>query len=233
LLEEAYEVLEAIEAHDPDDADRDAHLEEELGDLLFQVEFHAVIAEQDGRFTMADVARGIHDKLVRRHPHVFPPVLAQGETALTADNSEQVLRNWEQIKREEKGRSSVMDGIPGNLPALAYATKVQRKAASVGFDWPSIDGALPKIDEELRELREVLDDPQASREELGDLLFAVCNVARHAGIDPEAALRAATAKFRDRFVGVEALASERGVTLEGLDLDGLDALWDEVKANER
>jgi tetrapyrrole methylase family protein/MazG family protein len=220
-LEETYEVVEAIESHDPDDAARDAHLEEELGDLLFQVEFHAVIAEQAGRFTMADVARGIHDKLVRRHPHVF------GSTeATTAD---QVLTNWERIKQAEKGRTSVMDGIPGNLPSLAYATKVQKKAASVGFDWASVDGALPKVAEELHELEAALDDPAAARDELGDLLFAVCNVARHCGIDPESALRAATAKFRTRFEHVEQLANDRGLDLHELDLDGLDALWDEVK----
>jgi tetrapyrrole methylase family protein / MazG family protein len=232
LLEETYEVLEAIEAHDPDDAALDAHLEEELGDLLFQVEFHAVIAEQDGRFTIADVARGIHDKLVRRHPHVFGPTAGQ-DGHVVAETSEQVLTNWEQIKQAEKGHASVMDGIAGNLPSLAYATKVQRKAASVGFDWPTVEGALPKIDEELRELTAVLgSDDAAAREELGDLLFAVCNVARHAGIDPEAALRAATAKFRTRFTAVEHLAAERGQTLASLDLDGLDALWDAVKAAE-
>ena len=222
LLEEAYEVLEAIEAHDPDDAERDAHLEEELGDLLFQVEFHAVIAEQDGRFTMADVARGIHDKLVRRHPHVFGTV--------DAATSEQVLATWEQIKRDEKGRTSIMEGIAGNLPSLAYATKVQKKAAGVGFDWDSVHGALPKVTEELGELVDVLHDPARAHEELGDLLFAVCNVARHTGIDPEAALRAATAKFRDRFTGIERLAADRGLDLAALDLAALDALWDEVKA---
>lgn len=232
LLEETYEVLEAIEAHDPDDPALDAHLEEELGDLLFQVEFHAVIAEQDGRFSMADVARGIHDKLVRRHPHVFGPVAGEAGH-VDATTSDEVLTSWEQIKKAEKGHGSVMDGIAGNLPALAYATKVQKKAAGVGFDWPSVDGAVPKIDEELHELLEVLgvDEAKAS-DELGDLLFAVCNVARHAGIDPEAALRAATAKFRTRFAGVERLAQDQGLVLDHLDLAGLDALWDEVKATE-
>ncbi|HEX9259430.1 MAG TPA: nucleoside triphosphate pyrophosphohydrolase [Acidimicrobiales bacterium] len=224
LLEEAYEVLEAIEAHDPGDADADAALEEELGDLLFQVEFHAVIAEQDGRFNMADVARGIHDKLVRRHPHVFGTV--------DAATSDQVLANWEQIKRDEKGHASIMEGVPGNLPALLYAAKVQKKAAGVGFDWPDGTGALPKIAEEAAELGEVLHDHDAAFEELGDLLFAVVNVARHAKVDAESALRAATAKFRRRFQAVETLVAERGLDMRTMDLASLDALWDEVKSTE-
>jgi tetrapyrrole methylase family protein/MazG family protein len=223
LLEEAYEVLDAIEALDPFDAATDEHFSEELGDLLFQVEFHATIAEQEGRFTMADVARGIHDKLVRRHPHVFGSV--------AADTADQVLANWEQIKKAEKGHESVMDGLPGNLPALLYATKVQKKAAGVGFDWDDVQGALPKIAEEVAELQGALDDPTAVRDELGDLLFSVVNVARHLGVDPEAALRAATMKFRERFRAVEQLAVEHGVALRDADLATLDALWDEVKAS--
>jgi tetrapyrrole methylase family protein / MazG family protein len=219
LVEETYEVVDAIESGDDD------HLAEELGDLLFQIEFHAVIAEQDGRFTMADVARGIHDKLVHRHPHVFGTV--------EADDAAQVLVNWEAIKRAEKGRTSLFDGIPGGLPALAYAAKVQRKAASVGFDWDGVDGALPKIGEEAAELAAVpAGDGVRAAEELGDLLFAVVNVARHVRVDPETALRAATVKFRTRFEAVEALAAARGQTLDVLDLAALDSLWDEVKATE-
>lgn len=224
LLEETYETLEAIEALDVDSGEGYEHLEEELGDLLFQVFFHAVIGAEAGQFTIADVARGVHDKLVHRHPHVFADV--------TAETSDAVLTNWEAIKQAEKGRSSIMEGIPGNLPSLAHATKVQRKAASVGFDWDDVSGALPKIAEELTELTEVLDHPERAREELGDLLFAVANVARHLDVDPEAALRAATAKFRDRFMGVEALATERGIDLRASDLAALDALWDEVKSTE-
>ncbi len=224
LLEETYEVLEAIEAHDATTGAGDAELCEELGDLLFQVEFHAVIAGQEGRFTMADVARGIHDKLVHRHPHVF------GDVA--ADTTDQVLANWEQIKAAEKGRTSLMQGIGGNLPSLLYAAKVQKKAASVGFDWDDVRGALPKIAEELNELEAVLDDAGAARDELGDLLFAVVNVARHLGVDPEAALRAATAKFRTRFDAVEELAKARAIDLAAADLPALDALWDDVKASE-
>jgi len=212
LLEETYEVLEAIEADDPD------HLCEELGDLLFQVFFHAVLGAEAGHFDLADVARGIHDKLVRRHPHVFGSV--------SADTAGEVMKNWEQIKQEEKGRSSLMDGIPGDLPSLLHAHKVQRKAASVGFDWPSPEPVYEKVTEELDEVRA---DP--SDEEIGDLLFAVVNLARHLGVDPEAALRGATAKFRDRFRGVEALAAERGVDLAAAGLPLLDSLWDEVKCS--
>jgi tetrapyrrole methylase family protein/MazG family protein len=210
LIEEAYETVEAIESGQP------GHLEEELGDLLFQVYFHAVLGVEDGEFTLADVARGIHDKLVLRHPHVFG--------TRQADTADQVVRNWEQIKKEEKGRSSLMEGIPSALPSLLYAHKVQRKAASVGFDWPSVDGPLAKVDEELAELRT---DP--SEDELGDLLFSVVNVARHLAIDSESALRGATAKFRERFMGVERLAGERGLDLAAADMDALDQLWNEVK----
>ena len=217
LLEETYEVLEAIEVWG--ETGDSTHLEEELGDLLFQVEFHAALARERGEFTMADVARGIHDKLVRRHPHVFGSVEAETAGA--------VMRNWEQIKQEEKGRSSLMEGIPGSLPALLYAQKVQKKAASVGFDWDDVEGAWPKVLEEIDELRAASADEAEG--ELGDVLFAVVNVARHLGLDPETALRTATAKFRDRFQGVEALATERGIDMHAADLVTLDALWDEVK----
>lgn len=218
LLEEAYETVEAIEGLDgPDGMD---HLEEELGDLLFQVCFHATLAAEEGHFTLADVARGIHDKLVHRHPHVFGDVVA--ETA------GEVVANWDRIKTAEKGRTSVMEGIPSALPSLLHAAKVQRRAASLGFDWESVDGAYPKVSEELEELR-----AEPSEEELGDLLFAVVNVARHLGFDPEASLRGATGKFRHRFTAVEGLARDRGLDLAALDLAGLDALWDEVKAAGR
>ena len=214
LIEESYEVLEAIESGDP------AQLEEELGDLLYQVFFHALLATEAGEYTIADVARGVHDKLVHRHPHVFGDVQAHDADAVRA--------NWEQIKKAEKGRASVMDGIPGALPALLYARKVQQKARSVGFDWDSAEEVYPKVEEELEEVRA---DP--SDEEVGDLLFAVVNLARHLGVDAESALRAATAKFRNRFASVEALAAERGLDLAALDLAGLDALWDEVKEAQR
>ena len=214
LLEETYEALEAIEALDGPDGP--AHLEEELGDLLFQVCFHATLAAEEGWFTLSDVARGVHDKLVSRHPHVFGS--AEARTA------GEVVANWEKAKMAEKGRSSIMDGVPSALPSLLYALKVQRRAAAEGFDWDSVEGAYPKVAEELAELRS---DP--SEQELGDLLFAVVNVARHLDVDPEAALRSATAKFRDRFMAVERLAGERGMDLSSLDLADLDRLWDEVK----
>jgi tetrapyrrole methylase family protein/MazG family protein len=221
LLEETYEVVDALAALDPDDPDTDDALVEELGDLLYQIEFHATIAEQEGRFTMADVARGVHDKLVRRHPHVFGDVVA--------DDTETVLSNWDAIKRVEKQRTSVFDGVPNSLPSLSYADAVQRKAAKLGFDWPDVDGALPKIAEEADEVRAAMGDPDKVLEELGDLLFAVVNVARHLKVEPEAALRAATNKFRVRFEQVEALAIERGIDLHTAGLAALDELWDEVK----
>ena len=193
-----------------------AHLEEELGDLLFQVGFHATLAAEAGQFELADVARGIHDKLVERHPHVFGP---PGHP----------VPNWEEQKKAEKGRSSVMEGVPGHLPSLLYAYKMQSKAASVGFDWKNAAGAWAKIDEELAELRAAIDSPpgagDAVIDELGDVLFSMVNVARHLGVDPESALRAAAQKFRTRFMAMEALAQARGGAVN-------DTLWDEVKAAE-
>jgi tetrapyrrole methylase family protein/MazG family protein len=233
LLEESYEVLEAIEGLDREGGPTPAafaHLEEELGDLLFQVYFHATLAAEEGQFGLADVARGIHDKLVGRHPHVFGDV--------SVDSAEEVMTNWERIKKEEKGRQSVMDGVPGNLPALHHANKVQRKAGSVGFDWDGVEGPLAKIEEELGEVRSALaahparpgqvPDPEV-KAEIGDLLFSVVNVARHAGVDPEAALRASSAEFVRRFRLVEERAAAAGLDLEGADLATLDRLWDEVK----
>ena len=184
LLEEAYEVLEAIEALDPEapTAEQDEHLEEELGDLLFQVAFHARLAAERGSFTLADVARGVHDKLVHRHPHVFADVAVAG--------ADDVVRNWEQIKKEEKGRASVFDGIPGTLPSLLYAAKVQRKAASLGVD-PEPPGTLDVA-------------ALAGDEAVGDALYAVVWAARRVGVDPEAALRGATARARDTAAATEA-----------------------------
>jgi len=236
LLEETYEVLDAIDGLGPD-LEGAEHLEEELGDVLFQVFFHAVLGEEHGAFTLADVTRGVHDKLVRRHPHVFGDI--------QADTPGQVAANWDEIKEREKGRSSVMDGIPAHLPALVYALKVQRRAASVGFDWSDAEGAWPKVPEEVAELRAAIDSVPGSNggpvaggdpgvaDELGDVLFAVVNVARHLGVDPEGALRTATAKFRARFAGVEQLAGEREQELRALSLAQLDGLWDEVKVAER
>ena len=227
LLEETYEVVDALNDLDPNDASTDEALIEELGDLLYQIEFHATIAEQQGRFTIADVTQGIHDKLVRRHPHVF--------SSLQVDSTEQVLSNWEAIKMEEKGRTSIFDGIPNSMPSLSLAFKFGKKAAKVGFDWPNIEGAAAKIPEETAEMLEAhhSGDCEHATEELGDLLFAVVNVARHLKIDPELALRNAVAKFRDRFERVSELAVERNIALETADLATLDMLWDAVKAGSR
>ena len=171
LLEETYEVLEAIEHLDPETGDGYDHLEEELGDLLFQVCFHATLAGEHGAFTLADVARGIHDKLVLRHPHVFADV--------EADDASTVMRNWEQIKKDEKGRESIFDGIPNSLPSLLYAHKVVRKAQTLGVDVPIPDGAL-------------------GADDIGDALLAIVAASRALDVDPEAALRAAANELRDR-----------------------------------
>lgn len=226
LLEETYEVVDALQALVADDPSTDEALIEELGDLLYQIEFHATIAEQQGRFTIADITQGVHDKLVRRHPHVF--------AAVQVESTDEVLSNWETIKRAEKGRTSIFDGIPSSLPSLSYAYKAQRKAAGIGFDWPDVTGALSKIAEETAEVMaaHASGDHQATADELGDLLFSVVNVARHLKIDPEVSLRAAVSKFRRRLEGVERLAAERGIELGTGGPATLDQLWDDVKASE-
>ncbi len=177
LIEETHEVVDAIDALVPGDPATDAALIEELGDLLYQVELHATIAEQDGRFDMADVTSVVHDKLVARHPHVFGDVLAADADA--------VATNWDAIKRVEKQRTSVFDGVARSLPALAYGQQLARKAAKVGFDWPDVEGSIAKIEEEVREVREVTDGAQDKRHhEIGDLLFAVVNLARKQEFPP-------------------------------------------------
>ena len=225
LLEEAYETLDAIDALPLEapagtpDIDGYVHLEEELGDLLLQVVFHAPLAAQADVFGVEEVAATIRRKLVRRHPHVFDDVEAE-----TADH---VLANWEVQKREEKGRSSVLDGVPSALPALARALELQSRAASVGFDWPGHDGAVAKVREELAEVLDALDDPEAVKSEIGDLLFSVVNLARHLSVDPEMALRASAERFDRRFRVVES-----GGDLEGATLEELDRRWEEAKASE-
>jgi len=230
LVEETFELVDALQALDPDEPRTYDAVIEELGDVLFQIEFHAVVAEQEGRFTIDDVAAGIHDKLVRRHPHIFADV--------QADDAATVVANWEAIKGSEKARSSVFEGVASSLPALAYGQQLMRKAAKLGFDWPDVAGPLAKLDEELAELREVIAVPPAERDggavidELGDVLTTVVSVARHLGVDAELAMRAAAGKFRRRFEAVEALATERGLDLAATGLAALDELWDEVKAAE-
>jgi tetrapyrrole methylase family protein/MazG family protein len=233
LIEETYEVVDAIQSLDADDPATDEALIEELGDLLYQIEFHATIAEQEGRFTIADVTRGVHDKLVRRHPHVFTSTGLSTSGDADVVDVDEVLSNWEKIKRAEKARTSVFEGVPTALPGLAYAGAIQSKAAKVGFDWPDVSGALPKIAEEADELAHATtagSGNEAIADELGDLLFAVVNVARHLDVDPEVALRAATHKFRSRVEQVEQLATARGIDMHTADLDTLDKMWNEVKA---
>ncbi|MGH8917807.1 MAG: nucleoside triphosphate pyrophosphohydrolase, partial [Actinomycetes bacterium] len=220
LIEEAYEVVEAIDELDQpgpsgplsgEQPDGYGHLEEELGDLLFQVVLHATLAAEAGAFTLTDVTVGIHDKLVARHPHVF------GDA-----DPDDAVANWEHAKMAEKGRTSALDGVTAGLPALLHAAKVQRRAASVGFDWENVAGAWPKVVEELRELEVALGASPgggpAVSEELGDLLFAVVNVARHLDIDAETALRHATAKFADRFRHIEARAEGARLSLDEWDV---------------
>lgn len=225
LIEEAYEVLDAI------DSGSDAHLAEELGDVLLQVVFHAEIAGRDDRFTIDDVVRGISEKLRRRHPHVF------GDTTVTG--SGEVLRNWEEIKRREKrekpGGGSVLDGLPRSLPALIRARRIQEKVSRVGFDWARTEEVLMKIEEELGELKAASreNDRAAVEEELGDLLFSVANLARFVSVCPEDALRKTIDKFQRRFQYIERELPKRGKKLGEASLEEMDALWEEVKREEK
>ena len=227
-IEEAYEVLEAI-----DDGD-DAELAGELGDLLLQVVFHSQIAAEGGRFTVSDVIRHVSEKMVRRHPHVF--------AAETARTSGEVLRNWEAIKEAEqaqagKAEGSMLASVSTRLPAAMEAYQMTTKVARVGFEWPSVAAVLDKLDEEVRELKEAVEkggpDPRKVAEEVGDLLFVAVNVARMLGHDPESALKAATRKFRRRFGHVEERLREQGRKPADATLSEMDALWDEAKGHER
>ncbi|HMF83794.1 MAG TPA: nucleoside triphosphate pyrophosphohydrolase [Acidimicrobiia bacterium] len=223
LLEEAYEVVESVEALPPDAPAGDVpagvygHLEDELGDLLYQVIFHAVLAEEAGAFDMADVARRIHDKLVRRHPHVF------GDT--DAATSSDVMRNWEQIKKEEKGVSSIVAGITPGLPSLLYAHKLMRKAASVGLDPGGRDEALGRLDAALADLR--AGGGRDLETELGELLAAAIVLARSGGVDAESALRGWAVRFRRRFEAMERRAASERIELAALPPDAVVALWAE------
>ena len=223
-VEEAYEVADAIERGDLKD------LRDELGDLLLQVVFHARMAEEDGAFDFDDVARAINDKMVRRHPHVF----ADESYGSLAEQKQ----GWEQLKaaeRQEKGRTgSLLDDVPVGLPALTRAVKLSRRAAGVGFVWPSAKEVLEKLDEEVAELKvEVAaGDIEKARQEMGDVLFVVANLARALDVDPEDALRATNAKFVRRFRYIEQKLAEDGKSPESSDLPEMDALWNEAKAAE-
>lgn len=221
-LEEAYEVVDAIAQGDA------GALQEELGDLLFQVVYHAQMAQEQGWFDFNAVVNGICDKLVRRHPHVFGDEIIK--TAVAQSHA------WELHKEQERGKQeSVLDGVPLALPALTRADKIQKRASRVGFDWPSIHGVSDKVEEELEELLgEIASnaDTDAVMDEAGDLLFAAVNLVRHAGIDPEAALRQANRKFSRRFRMVERLSEGAGKTVAETDLDTLDYYWDRAKELE-
>ena len=214
LLEETHEVLEAIET---DDRDR---LREELGDVLLQVAFHAQLASDDGAFDVDDVARGIVEKLIRRHPHVFGDTVVEG--------ADEVLVNWERIKAEEKGEKTVDEEIPPTLPALARAAKVQRRAAGFGFEWRTREGAMDALKEEVAELERATDADNAE-EEVGDVLFATVAVARRLGVDAEGALRRTIRGFADRYERFAATVRERGLDLDSMSEDEIRQLFREVR----
>lgn len=219
LLEETYEVLSALDANDA------AGLSEELGDLLLQIVLHAQIASEAGEFDLAEVVRGIHAKIVRRHPHVF------GDVKLR--DAEGVLQNWERLKAAErqandKLEAGLLDSIALALPALVQAQTYQQRAGRVGFDWRDIQGVLDKVDEEMAEVRTAADEP-ARAAEIGDLLFSVVNLARWYHVDAESALREANARFRQRFGFIEEAARKDGRNLQDMTLEEMDAYWDSAK----
>jgi tetrapyrrole methylase family protein/MazG family protein len=221
LMEEAYEALHAL------DADDMPGLREELGDLLLQIVLQAQIAAEEGDFQMSDVIAGIDEKLIRRHPHVFGEVEVSGV--------EQVLHNWETLKRAEREEDGtgkgLLDGVPLNLPALAQAAEIQRRVARVGFDWPALEGVQAKVAEELNELLEAEGEDRRAAE-MGDVLFAVVNYARWLEVDPEAALRQAARRFRHRFGEIERAARKAGTPLDGMSADEMDRLWEAAKESE-
>jgi MazG family protein len=229
LIEEAYEVLDALEHGDAKE------LTEELGDLLLQILFHADIAREAGRFDITHVISAIHDKLVRRHPHVFGKV--------KADTAEQVLKNWVQLKAQEKNPdasaepalTSALQGVPRSLPALLEAYQLTRRAAQVGFDWETVEGIFAKLREETSELRVALSEEDRSRreEELGDLLFVAVNLTRFLGFDPEVALKHSNLKFKQRFQMMEDVAARSGERLAQLSKEELEVLWEAAKRRER
>jgi ATP diphosphatase len=230
-IEEAYEVADAIERQDM------ASLKDELGDLLLQVVFHAQMAREAGRFDFADVADAISDKMIRRHPHVFGDDEIESATAQTVAWEEQKAKERSDAARAAGRPASVLDGVTVGLPALTRALKLQNRAARVGFDWPDVFQVFAKVDEELSELKSELSTSQATPErlqdEVGDLLFACVNLARHLKVDPEAALRHGNAKFERRFRHVEQKLNEKGRAPGEASLDEMEALWQQAKKEER
>ena len=232
LIEEAYEVLDALESGD------DRKFAEEMGDLLLQIVFHSQIATEERRFTVADVIREVHEKMVRRHPHVFG--------SKRAKDAAEVLKNWEQIKAKERAKDvageapdgakagSLLDGVPRGLPATLEGVQLTKKAARIGFDWEDAAGILSKMGEETAELQQALEDKNSTKveEELGDFLFAAVNLARFLGVDPEIALKNANAKFAGRFREMERLAADSGRKLEGVSRAEMEAFWESAKRNE-
>ncbi len=217
-VEEAYEVADAALAGD------DEKLHDELGDLLFQVFFLALLSEEKNGPGLEQVARGIHAKLVRRHPHVFGDV--------SADTPDRVKENWERIKRDQEGRVGIFHDVPNALPALLHARKVQQRAKAVGFEYADAEGALADLDDELRELKDDLSSPERRAEELGDVLFAAVNVARKLEVDPELELRRASERFRKRVETAERLAGENGEDWSALPLEQQDTYFDRAKESE-
>lgn len=221
FIEETYEVCEAIDEQDTE------HLKEELGDVLLQVVFHAQMEKEKGVFDIGDVADGICKKLIYRHPHIFGSV--------EVGSSEEILRNWDELKRREKHQkteTSALEGVAKSLPGLIRAEKLQKKAAKVGFDWENAQGALGKVEEELDEVKRAMSGDGDSEEEIGDLLFAAVNVARHLKVDPERAIEKTCNKFIRRFADMERQAEAEHKALAGLSLAELDLLWNRSKEKE-
>ncbi|MBU2608774.1 MAG: nucleoside triphosphate pyrophosphohydrolase [Chloroflexi bacterium] len=215
LLEECYEVLEAL---DHEDAGK---LSDELGDLLMQIVFHIQIAHEEGEFELGDVVRGINTKLIHRHPHIFGSEKVR--------DAEEVALNWEALKQEEReDGTSILDSVPRQMPALGRSQSIQRRVAQVGFDWPEVDGIIEKLSEEIGELKQAEDEESRERE-FGDVLFALVNIARRMGVDSEAALRAANQRFTRRFNYMEEVCRRRGVNFARLSLEEQNALWEEAK----
>jgi len=215
LLEECYEVLEALDEEDS------AKLCEELGDLLMQIVFHAQIAGEAGEFKLGDVMNGINTKLIHRHPHIFG--------SEKVENAEEVAHNWEVLKKEEReAGTSILDSVPRQMPALGYSREIQRRVAQVGFDWEDVDGVIDKLVEEVGEFKRAENQEQRAQE-FGDVLFTLVNIARRMGVDSEAALREANKRFYRRFTCMEELCRQRGVNFDGLSFEEQNALWEEAK----